>query len=326
MIRVLVAEDQTMVRGALAALLELEADLSVVAQVERGDEVLDAARRERPDVALLDIEMPGGDGLEAAEALARELPGVRSLVLTTFARPGYLRRAMASGAAGFLLKTAPVEELGDRDPAGVAAGERVVDPGLAAEALSAGDSPLTAREQDVLRRGAQRRPRRRGSPTGCTCRPGTVRNYLSSAMQKLDAAAPARRRCGPPRRKAGSGDARDPLGWPLRCPSWRKSMRRSRSIRVIPTLVLAVLAFAAAPAIAAAAERFVATTGDDAANTCAVEATPCRTIQHAVDVSHAADIVNVADPGPRSAQLAINSSVSGTPASELTGTAVAPPV
>ncbi|MEZ5120351.1 MAG: response regulator [Solirubrobacterales bacterium] len=100
MIRVLIAEDQTMVRGALAALLELEEDLAIVAQVARADEVLDAARRERPDVALLDIEMPGGDGLEAAQTLACELPAIRSLVLTTFARPGYLRRAMAAGAAG----------------------------------------------------------------------------------------------------------------------------------------------------------------------------------------------------------------------------------
>lgn len=185
MIRVLIAEDQTMVRGALAALLELEEDLAIVAQVARADEVLDAARRERPDVALLDIEMPGGDGLEAAQALARELPDTRSLVLTTFARPGYLRRAMAAGAAGFVLKTAPAEELAVAIRR-VVAGERVVDPGLAAEALSEGDSPLTARERDVLAEA------RSGDPVAALAgrlhlSAGTVRNYLSSAMRKLDA-------------------------------------------------------------------------------------------------------------------------------------------
>lgn len=185
MIRVLIAEDQTMVRGALAALLALEEDLAIVAQVARGDEVLDAARRERPDVALLDIEMPGGDGLEAAQTLACELPAIRSLVLTTFARPGYLRRAMAAGAAGFVLKTAPAEELAVAIRR-VAAGERVVDPGLAAEALSEGDSPLTARERDVLAEA------RSGDPVATLAgrlhlSAGTVRNYLSSAMRKLDA-------------------------------------------------------------------------------------------------------------------------------------------
>jgi two-component system response regulator DesR len=185
MIRVLIAEDQTMVRGALAALLALEEDLEVVAQVARGDEVLAAARESGADVALLDIEMPGGDGLEAAQLLARELPAVRALVLTTFARPGYLRRAMELGAAGFLLKTAPVEELA-RAIRCVAAGERVVDPGLAITALSDGDSPLTAREREVLAAA-------RGGDTVATLAgalhlsPGTVRNYLSSAMGKLGA-------------------------------------------------------------------------------------------------------------------------------------------
>jgi two-component system response regulator DesR len=185
MIRVLIAEDQSMVRGALAALLALEDDLEVVAQVARGDEVVAAARAEAVDVALLDIEMPGGDGLEATQALARELPAVRALVLTTFARPGYLRRAMELGAAGFLLKTAPVEELA-RAIRHVAAGERVVDPGLAAAALSDGDCPLTAREREVLAAA-------RGGDTVATLAaalhlsPGTVRNYLSSAMGKLGA-------------------------------------------------------------------------------------------------------------------------------------------
>lgn len=159
--------------------------LEVVAQVARGDEVVDAARAGAVDVALLDIEMPGGDGLEAAQALASALPAVRALVLTTFARPGYLRRAMELGAAGFLLKTAPVEELA-RAIRRVAAGERVVDPGLAAAALSVGDSPLTAREREVLVAA------RDGDTVAALAgtlhlSPGTVRNYLSAAMGKLGA-------------------------------------------------------------------------------------------------------------------------------------------
>jgi len=185
MIRVLVAEDQAMVRGALATLLELEDDLTVVAQVARGDEVLPAVAAHAVDVALLDIEMPGGDGIEATAALARTHPGVRVLVLTTFARPGYLRRAMEAGAAGFLLKTAPVEELAVAIRR-VAAGERVVDPGLAAAALAEGESPLTERERDVLAAA-------RGGDTIAALAarlhlsPGTVRNYLSSAMGKVGA-------------------------------------------------------------------------------------------------------------------------------------------
>ena len=185
MIRVLVAEDQAMVRGALAALLELEDDLTVVAQVARGDEVLPAVAAHAVDVALLDIEMPGGDGIEATAALAAEHPGVRVLVLTTFARPGYLRRAMEAGAAGFLLKSAPVEELAVAIRR-VAAGGRVVDPGLAAAALSEGESPLTEREREVLTAA-------RGGDTIAALAarlhlsPGTVRNYLSSAMGKVGA-------------------------------------------------------------------------------------------------------------------------------------------
>jgi two-component system response regulator DesR len=185
MIRVLIAEDQSMVRGALAALLALEPDIEVVAQVSRGDEVVAAAREAAVDIALLDIEMPGGDGLEATAELAGELPHVRALVLTTFARPGYLRRAMEQGAAGFLLKTAPVEQLAVAIRR-VAAGERVVDPELAVAALSEGDSPLTAREREVLEAA-------RGGDTVAALAqrlhlsPGTVRNYLSSAMGKLDA-------------------------------------------------------------------------------------------------------------------------------------------
>lgn len=185
MIRLLLAEDQAMVRGALAALLELEDDLTVVAQVARGDEVVPAVAEHGADVALMDIEMPGGDGIAATAALAREHPDVRVLVLTTFARPGYLRRAMEAGAAGFLLKTAPVEELAVAIRR-IAAGERVVDPGLAAAALSEGDSPLTEREREVLAAA-------RGGDTIAALAarlhlsPGTVRNYLSSAMGKVGA-------------------------------------------------------------------------------------------------------------------------------------------
>ena len=153
MIRVLVAEDQSMVRGALRALLELEEDISVVAEVGRGDEVLAAAREHRPDVALLDIEMPGRDGIEAARELAAELPAVRAVVLTTFGRPGFLRRAMEVGAAGFLVKDAPVAELA-RAIRAVVAGERVIDWELAAAALALGATPLSVREADVLREAA----------------------------------------------------------------------------------------------------------------------------------------------------------------------------
>src|SRR5687767_15317796 len=141
-IRVLLAEDQTMVRGALAALLALEEDIEVVAEAARGDEVVPAALDAAPDVALLDIEMPGGDGLSAAAALKASLPSCRVLILTTFGRAGYLRRAMESGAVGFLLKDAPSSELATAIRR-VMAGERVVDPGLAVAALSEGGSPLT---------------------------------------------------------------------------------------------------------------------------------------------------------------------------------------
>jgi two-component system, NarL family, response regulator DesR len=186
MIRVLLAEDQTMVRGALASLLALEPDIEVVAQAARGDEVEAAALAARPDVALLDIEMPGMTGLEAAELLARRVPDCRVLILTTFGRPGYLRRAMGGGAAGFMLKDAPVTELAGAIRR-AAAGERVVDPGLAAAALSDGDSPLTAREHEVLL--ASRQHATVADIAGALyLSPGTVRNHLSSIMQKLGAA------------------------------------------------------------------------------------------------------------------------------------------
>jgi two-component system, NarL family, response regulator DesR len=184
-IRVLLAEDQGMVRGALASLLGLEPDIEVVAQVARGDEVLGAARSVDPDVALLDIEMPGATGLEALGELRNALPGCRILILTTFGRPGYLRRAMETGASGFLLKDAPAHELASAIRRAVA-GERVVDPGLAAAALSEGESPLTAREQEVL--AASRNYATVADIAGALyLSPGTVRNHLSSVMQKLDA-------------------------------------------------------------------------------------------------------------------------------------------
>jgi two-component system response regulator DesR len=185
MTRVLIAEDQGMVRGALASLLSLEEDFEVVAQVSRGDEVLDAARSAQPDVALLDIEMPGASGLDAAVALRRALPGCRILILTTFGRPGYLRRAMEGGADGFLLKDAPASELAAAIRRAVA-GERVVDPGLAAAALSQGDSPLTPREHEVLA-ASRAHATVAQLADALFLSPGTVRNHLSSAMQKLDA-------------------------------------------------------------------------------------------------------------------------------------------
>jgi two-component system, NarL family, response regulator DesR len=184
-IRVLIAEDQGMIRGALASLLNLEPDIEVVAQVARGDEVLSAARAADPDVALLDIEMPGATGLEALAELRAALPGCRILILTTFGRPGYLRRAMETGASGFLLKDAPAQELASAIRRAVA-GERVVDPGLAAAALSEGESPLTAREHEVL--AASRNYATVADIAGALyLSPGTVRNHLSSVMQKLNA-------------------------------------------------------------------------------------------------------------------------------------------
>ena len=184
-VRVLLAEDQAMVRGALSALLSLEDDIEIVAEASRGDEVLPAALDTLPDVALLDIEMPGGDGLEAAAVLHERLPSCLVVILTTFGRSGYLKRAMESGAVGFLLKDAPASELAEAIR-GAMKGERVVDPALAAAALSEGDNPLTEREREVLA----------ASEGGATIEDiaatlylseGTVRNYLSTAIKKLGA-------------------------------------------------------------------------------------------------------------------------------------------
>ena len=183
MIRVLLAEDQAMVRGALAALLTLEGDIEVVAEVGRGDEVVPAALSSRPEVALLDIEMPGMSGITAAAALHAQLPTCRIIILTTFGRPGYLRQAMQSGVVGFLLKDAPSTQLATAIRR-VVAGERVVDPKLALAALSEGESPLTEREREVLATAAG------GASIAAIAAAlflseGTVRNYLSVAIQKL---------------------------------------------------------------------------------------------------------------------------------------------
>jgi two-component system, NarL family, response regulator DesR len=185
MIRILIAEDQAMVRGALASLLGLEDDFEVVAEVERGDRVLEVARSTRPDVALLDIEMPGLDGISAAAELVRELPRTRALILTTFGRPGYMRRALEQGASGFLLKDAPASELASAIRR-VAAGQSALDPGLAAAAITEGRSPLTAREHEVLVAAAGH-DTAAGIATAVHLSEGTVRNYLSAAMRKLGA-------------------------------------------------------------------------------------------------------------------------------------------
>ena len=185
MIRVLLAEDQAMVRGALAALLALEGDIEIVAEVGRGDEVATVALATRPDVALLDIEMPGCDGITAAATLHTKLPSCRVLILTTFGRPGYLRKAMESGVVGFLLKDAPSAQLATAIRRAVA-GERIVDPTLAMAALSEGNNPLTERERNVLA-AATGGASISEIASSLSLSEGTVRNYLSVAIQKLNA-------------------------------------------------------------------------------------------------------------------------------------------
>jgi two-component system response regulator DesR len=182
MIRVLIAEDQAMVRGALASLLSLEDDIEVVAEVERGDLVLGAAREANADVALLDIEMPGMDGIDACAEVRRRVPGCRVLIVTTFGRPGYLKRAMRAGASGFVVKDTPAAQLADAVRR-VAQGLRVVDPVLAAESLAQGDSPLTERETDVLA-AAQTGGSVADIAGMLHLSEGTVRNHLSSAIGK----------------------------------------------------------------------------------------------------------------------------------------------
>jgi two-component system response regulator DesR len=184
-IRLLIADDQALVRGALAALLGLEHDIEVVAEVGRGDEVVAAALESTPEVALLDVDMPGLDRIAAAALLKKALPACQILMVTTFGRPGYLRRAMQAGASGFVVKDTPARQLADAVRR-VASGLRVVDPTLAAETLTSGDSPLTERETDVLSAA-----RARGSIADIArslhLSQGTVRNYLSSAIGKTNA-------------------------------------------------------------------------------------------------------------------------------------------
>ncbi|WP_457255886.1 response regulator [Pedococcus sp. P5_B7] len=182
MIRLLLADDQAMVRGALATLLGLEPDMEVVAEVGSGDEVVAAARASKPDVALVDVEMPGLDGIAATAALHEAMPGVRVLIVTTFGRPGFLRRALQAGASGFVVKDTPARQLAEAVRR-VHSGLRVVDPALAADSLAGGESPLTARETEVLIAA------REGGSVADIARDvslseGTVRNHLSSAIGK----------------------------------------------------------------------------------------------------------------------------------------------
>jgi two-component system response regulator DesR len=184
-IRLLLADDQALVRGALAALLDLEHDLEVVAEVSRGDEVVAAAIEHAADVALLDVEMPGSDGITATAALRAALPSCRVLIVTTFGRPGYLRRAMEAGASGFVVKDTPARQLAEAVRR-VHAGLRVLDPALAEESLVTGASPLSARETEVLRAA-----RDGGTVAELAAvlhlSEGTIRNHLSAAIGKTGA-------------------------------------------------------------------------------------------------------------------------------------------
>ncbi len=184
-IRLLLADDQALVRGALTALLNLEPDLEVVSEVGTGDAVVAAVLEHRPDVALLDVEMPGLDGISATAAVRAAAPETKVLIVTTFGRPGYLRRALQAGASGFVVKDTPASQLADAVRR-IHQGLRVVDPALATDSLLAGESPLTARESDVLRAA------RDGSSVAAIAKKlflseGTVRNHLSSAIGKTGA-------------------------------------------------------------------------------------------------------------------------------------------
>jgi two-component system, NarL family, response regulator DesR len=184
-IRVLIAEDMHMIRGALVALLALEGDMSVVAELERGDQIVATALRTRPDVAVLDIDLPGLDGLSAAERLHEQLPECRTVVLTGLSQPGNLLRALQAHVRGFIVKDAPAQTLADGIRR-VHAGERVIDPDLVAAALETGSSPLTPREADVLRAAESGLPTERIA-TSLALSPATVRNYLSNAITKVGA-------------------------------------------------------------------------------------------------------------------------------------------
>lgn len=186
MIRVLVADDENLIRDGLAGLLTLEDDIEVVARASSGTETMAMAAKHRPDVALLDLQMPEPDGIECARRLAQDLPECRCVIVTSHGRPGYLKSALASGVRGFLPKTVPAQVLAQVVRT-VAEGGRYVDPELAAEAIGAGESPLSPRESDVLALAAE------GAPVDeiakrAALSPGTVRNYLSMATTKLGAA------------------------------------------------------------------------------------------------------------------------------------------
>lgn len=185
-ITLLLADDEDLIRSALCALLSLEESIEVVAEAASGDEAFAMARAHRPDVAVLDLQLPDRDGISVADAIHAELPECRTMIVISHGRPGYLKRALASGGGGFLPKTVSAQVLADVVRT-VHNGGRYVDPELAAEAISAGDSPLTAREADVLELAAEGAPvdeiARRAALT-----PGTVPNYLSSAASKLGAA------------------------------------------------------------------------------------------------------------------------------------------
>lgn len=186
MIRILLADDENLIRDALAGLLGLEDDLEVVATAASGTEAVAAGRKHAPDVAVLDLQMPGLDGIATAQQLAAELPACRSIIVTSYGRPGYLKKALAAGVAAFLPKTVSARVLADVVRQ-VHAGGRYVDPELAAEAISAGDSPLTPREADVLELAADGAPVEEIAERAHLS-PGTVRNYLSAAAAKLGAA------------------------------------------------------------------------------------------------------------------------------------------
>jgi two-component system response regulator DesR len=184
-IRVLIAEDMHMIRGALVALLSLEADMEVVAELDRGDHIVETAIRTRPDVAVLDIDLPGLDGLTAAGQLHERLPACKILVLTGLSQPGNLLRALKAHVRGFIVKDAPAETLAD-GVRRVAAGERVIDPELIAAALETGTSPLTTREADVLR-AAESGISTDEIASKLSLSSATVRNYLSNAISKAGA-------------------------------------------------------------------------------------------------------------------------------------------
>ena len=184
-VRVLLADDEHLIRGALAALLALEDDIQVVAEAASGPEALAMARAHRPDVAVLDLQMPEADGVTVATSLREEVPECRAMIVTSHGRPGQLKRALAAGVRGFVPKTVSAQRLAEIIRT-VHAGNRYVDPELAADAISAGDSPLTAREAEVLELAADGAPIAEIAQRAALA-PGTVRNYLSSAVAKLGA-------------------------------------------------------------------------------------------------------------------------------------------